>query len=56
MQKIGPRGQALAEEPNVLSSNHLTQLSAQFMGDVGRIQLWTRRLGLRRREVFLQRK
>lgn len=34
----------------------LTQLSAQFLGDVGRIQLWTRRLGLRRREVSLHKK
>ena len=56
MQKIGLRGRALAERRNVLSSNHLTQLSAQFLGDVGRILLWTKRLGLRRKEVSLHKK
>ena len=56
MQKIGLRGRALAEGRNVLSTNHLTQLSAQFLGDAGRIQLWTRRLGLRRKEVSLHKK
>ena len=56
MQKIGPRARALAEGRNVLSTKHLTQPSAQFLGNVGRIQLWTRRLGLRRREVSLQKK
>ena len=56
MQKIGLRGRALAEGRNVLSTNHLTQLSAQVLGDVGRIQLWTRRLGLRRKEVSLHKK
>jgi hypothetical protein len=45
VQKIGLRGRALAEERNVLSTNHLTHLSAQFLVEVGRIQLWTRRLG-----------
>ena len=56
MQKTGLRGRALAEGRNVLSTNHLTQLSAQFLGDAGRIQLWTRRLGLGRREVLLRKK
>jgi hypothetical protein len=56
VQKIGLRCRALTEGRNVLSTNHLTQLSTQFLGDVGRIQLWVRRLGLRRREVFLQKK
>ena len=56
MQKIGLCGRALAEGRNVLSANHLTQVSAQFLGDMGRIQLWTRRLGLRRREVSLHKK
>jgi len=51
-----PAWPTLAEAQNVLSTNHLTQLSAQFLGDVGRIQLWTRRLGLRRREVSLHKK
>ena len=52
MQKIGLRGRALAEGRNVLIAKHLRQTSAQFLGNVGRIQLWTRRLGLRRREVY----
>jgi hypothetical protein len=56
VQKIGLRGRALAEGRNVLSTNHLTHLSAQFLGDVGRIQLWTRRLRLRRREGFFAQK
>ena len=54
--EIGLRGRALTEGRNVLSTNHLTQLSTQLLGDVGRIQLWTRRLGLRRREVSLHKK
>ena len=45
MQKTGLRGRALTEGRNVLSTNHLTQLSTQFLGDVGRIQLWTRGSG-----------
>jgi hypothetical protein len=53
---IGLHGRALAEGRNVLSTHHLTQLSAQFLGDVGQIQLWTRRLGLCRREVSLHKK
>jgi len=56
VHKIGLRGRALTEGRNVLSTNHLTQLSTQFLGDVGRIQLWTRRLGLRRKEVSLHKK
>jgi hypothetical protein len=56
VRRIGLRGRALAEGRNVLSTNHLTQLSAQFLGDVGRIQLWTRRLGLRTKEVSLHKK
>ena len=56
MHRIGLRGRALTEGRNVLSTNHLTQLSTQFLGDVGRIQLWTRSLGLRRREVSLHKK
>jgi hypothetical protein len=56
VRKIGLRGRALAEGRNVLSSNHLTQLSTQFLGNVGRIQLWIRRLRLRRREFFLHKK
>ena len=56
MQKIGLRGRPLIEGRNVLNTNDLTQLSAQFLGDVGRIQLWTRRLGLRRNEVSLHKK
>ncbi len=56
VQKIGLRGRALAEGRNVLSTNHLTQLSAQFLVEVGRIQLWTRRLRFRRREVSLHKK
>ncbi len=50
MQEIGPCARAFAQGRNVLSAKHLTQASAQFLGNVGRIQLWTRRLGLRRRE------
>ena len=56
MQKIGLRGRALTEGRNVLSTNHLTLMSAQFLGNAGRIRRWTRRLGLRRREVSLHKK
>jgi hypothetical protein len=36
VQTIGPRGRALAEVRNVLNAKHLTQLSAQLLGKMGR--------------------
>ena len=36
VQKIGPRGRAVAEGRNVLSAKHLTQTSVQLLGKMGR--------------------
>jgi hypothetical protein len=56
VQKIGLRGRALAEERNVLRTNHLTQAVGPIPGRCGPNPAMERRLGLRRREVSLHKK
>ncbi len=55
MQKIGA-WPSLGRRTKPAEYQSLPQLSTQFLGDVGRIQLWTRRLGLHRREGFFAQK
>ena len=56
MQKISPRGRALAEGRNVLSTKHLTQASAQLLGKMGRNPAMDTETRAARREVCLQKK